>query len=165
CLLAAVAFAAEPKKNAMRTRTAEESADRAQKKAATQPAPESPEALLNQNYPPAFADAEKAIERYKVAPGLKLSVFAAEPQLANPVALSIDDKGRFWVCETFRFDGGGPGNGVYDIRHMYDRLDDDLSSKTVEQRQATLDKWNHGDNSSLTVWPDRLRLIEDRDGD
>src|SRR5262249_53579035 len=50
-------------------------------------------------------------------------------------------------------------------RHMYDRLDDDLSSRTVEQRQATLDKWNHGDNSKLAVWPDRLRLIEDRDGD
>ena len=77
----ALALAAEPKKDAMRTRTAAESAERSEKKMATQPSPESPEALLNQDYPVAFADAEKAIEKYKVAGGLKLSVFAAEPLL------------------------------------------------------------------------------------
>src|SRR5437868_9081218 len=94
-----------------------------------------------------------------------MTVFAAEPQLQNPVAMWIDERGKFWVCETWRFDGGGPGKGVYDVRQMYDRINDDLSSKTVEQRQANLDKWNHGDNHELTEWPDRLRLIEDRDGD
>src|SRR5688572_32474462 len=93
--------------------------------------PTTQRAILNQDYPPAFAEAEKAIDRYKVASGLKMSVFAAEPQLANPVALHIDEKNRFWVVETFRFDGGGEGWGVYDIRHFYDKLDDDLASKTV----------------------------------
>lgn len=123
------------------------------------------QALLQPEYPVAFAEAEKAIDRYKVASGLKMTVFAAEPQLQNPVALHVDDRNRVWVVETWRFDGGGPGHGVYDIRHMYSRLEDDLSSKTVQQRQQWLDKWNNGDNSSLTIWPDRLRLIEDRDGD
>ena len=115
--------------------------------------------------PPAFADATKAMEQYKIPDGLKMSVFAAEPQLQNPVALSIDNEGKFWVCETFRFDGGGAGMGVYDIRQMYDRLDTDLASKTVEQRMEALNKWNKGDQTALTQWPDRLKLIEDRNGD
>ena len=48
--------------------------------------------------------AEKAIDRYIVASGLKMAVFAAEPQLANPVALWIDERGRAWVVETLASD-------------------------------------------------------------
>src|SRR5689334_18273084 len=59
--------------------------------------PAATQALLEPTYDVAWAEAEKAIEQYKVASGLKLTVFAAEPQLANPVALSIDDKGKLWV--------------------------------------------------------------------
>src|SRR5439155_25773069 len=143
------AGAAEATKG-MHTHTTEESTEISQKKAATKPMPATTQALLHPDYPPDFAAAEKAIDNYKVAAGLKMTVFAAEPQLQNPVALWIDEHGKFWVCETWRFDGGGPGNGVYDIRHMYDRLDDDLSSKTVETRMERLNKWNHGDNHELT---------------
>lgn len=168
----------------MRTRTAEESAERVLAKkpaAASKPAPATAavaaapatpaappapttQSILNPTTAPAFADAAKAGEQYKVAEGLKISVFAAEPQLMNPVALSVDDQNNCWVVETFRFNGGGEGTGVYDIRHMYDRLDDDLASKTVEQRMATLNKWNKNDNHTLAEWPDRLKRIEDRDG-
>ncbi|MGB7158131.1 MAG: PVC-type heme-binding CxxCH protein, partial [Tepidisphaeraceae bacterium] len=115
---------------------------------------------------PAFQAATKALARFKLAPGLSAEIFAAEPQLANPVAMCTDEKGRFWVVETFRFEGGTtPGHGVYDIRHRYHLLDDDLASKTVEQRLEITKKWNEGDLSSLMEWPDRLRLIEDTDGD
>jgi quinoprotein glucose dehydrogenase len=170
--LGAFAFGAEPagqsKPKSERTQSERyaEKTEKAEAERAKAAADEAArQAVLEPTYPVAFADATKAIDQYKAAPGLKIEVFAAEPQLANPVAFTIDHKGRFWVCETWRFDGGGPGNGVYDIRNMYTRLDDDLASKTVEQRQANLDKWNHGDNSGLAVWPDRLRLIEDRNGD
>ena len=122
-------------------------------------------AILNPTYPPDFAEAERAIKRFKPASGLKMSVFAAEPQLQNPVSMWVDDKNRFWVCETFRFDGGGEGDGVYDIRHRYHLLDDDLASKTVEQRLDVIKKWNDGDLAKLTVYPDRLKLIEDKDND
>ncbi len=164
----------------MRTRTAEESAEKkmmAQKAAATKaaaaapaaaPAPPPPpttQQVLHPDMPPAFDDATKAMAQYKIPDGLKMSVFAAEPQLQNPVQFSIDDQGKFWVCETFRFDGGGAGMGVYDIRQMYDRLDTDLASKTVEQRMEALNKWNKGDQTALMQWPDRLKLIVDRDGD
>src|SRR5687767_8381166 len=119
-------------------------------------------AMLNPTYPPDFAEAERAIKRFKPANGLKMTVFAAEPQLQNPVAMYVDEKNRFWVVETFRFDAGSKGNGVYDIRHRYHQLDDDLASKTVEQRLEVIKKWNDGDLSGLSEYPDRLKLIEDK---
>jgi quinoprotein glucose dehydrogenase len=146
---------------------------------AVPPVPDSPEpttkaakaqatsqpAILNPTYPPDFPEAERSIKRFKPASGMKITVFAAEPQLQNPVSLHIDDQNRFWVCETFRFDGGGEGDGVYDIRHRYHLLDDDLASKTVEQRLGVINKWNDNDLSKLTVYPDRLKLIEDKNND
>jgi quinoprotein glucose dehydrogenase len=125
-------------------------------------APTTQEVLNPPKQDPAFAEATKMMEQYKVAPGLKMSIWAAEPQLANPVCIYPDDKGRIWAVETFRFNGGGAGEGVYDIRHIYDRLDDDLACKTVEDRLATIKKWNHDDLTSLSTWPDRIRLLEDK---
>ena len=155
-----------PASAGMRTHTAEETAEKkmmGQKTAATQaaaavpaaaapatPPPPTTQQVLHPDIPPAFEDATKAMAQYKIPDGLKMSVFAAEPQLQNPVQFSIDNKGKFWVCETFRFDGGGQGMGVYDIRQMYDRLDTDLASKTVEQRMAALNLWNKGDQTAYT---------------
>ncbi len=113
---------------------------------------------------PNWEQADKDATALKPAPGLKLSVFAAEPQFVSPVAIDVDYKGRLWVCETFRFRSGENG-GVYDIRNIYDRLEDDLSCQSVEDRLAMVKRWEHGDLSPLTKYPDRLSVLEDRDGD
>ena len=42
---------------------------------------------------------ENALVGMEVADGLNLSLFAAEPMLANPTNMAIDAKGRIWVCE------------------------------------------------------------------
>src|SRR2546423_646405 len=47
-------------------------------------------------------EGERAMKRFEVAPGFKVELFAAEPYLANPVAFHVDEKGRFYVVETFR---------------------------------------------------------------
>src|SRR6185295_73612 len=92
-LTLALGFAplAHAAKVGMRTRTAEESAERAlAKKPATAPAsapvaaapaapvtppPPTTQSLLNPTYAPAFDAAVKAAEQYKVPEGLKISVF------------------------------------------------------------------------------------------
>src|SRR5438477_12885924 len=56
-------------------------------------------------------EGETAIKRFRVPGGFKVDLFAAEPLLANPVAFCIDEKGRFYVAETFRH-----SEGVLDIR-------------------------------------------------
>jgi quinoprotein glucose dehydrogenase len=130
---------------------------------AAQSAP-GPDVVLPDTGTPNWEQADKDATAIKPASGLKLTVFAAEPQLVSPVAIDIDYKGRLWVCETFRFRSGENG-GVYDIRNIYDRLEDDLSCQSVADRLAMVKRWEHGDLSSLTRYPDRLSVIEDRDHD
>ena len=48
-----------------------------------------------------FLDGEEAIEKMTVAKGLKVNLFASEkefPELAKPVQMAFDTKGRLWVA-------------------------------------------------------------------
>src|SRR6185369_17195968 len=104
-------------------------------------------------------DAELAIKRFQVAPGLKVDLWAAEPLLANPVAFNFDEQGRAYVCETFRLHAG-----VDDIRGIMDWLDEELAARTVDDRLAEM-KRHLGDRMSNYVQhSERVRLLEDRAG-
>ncbi len=109
----------------------------------------------------ATEEPQKAIKSIRSLPGFKVDLFAAEPMLANPVAFHIDEKGKFYVVETFRLHAG-----VTDARnHMY-WLDDDLKSQTIADRLAMYKKHlSAKDYASYGKDHDRIRLIEDRDGD
>jgi len=43
---------------------------------------------------------EETLARLKVADGLEVTLFAAEPDLWNPTTIDIDAQGRVWVCEA-----------------------------------------------------------------
>ncbi len=109
---------------------------------------------------PASDEGERAIKRFRVPKGFKVELFAAEPLLANPVCFSIDEKGRFYVAETFRLH-----DGVTDIRGHMNWLDDDLACKSVEDRVAMLKKFEGKNISNYARQTDRVRLLEDTDGD
>ncbi len=55
----------------------------------------------------ASEEAKRAIRSFRVPKGLEVELFAAEPLLANPVAFCVDEKGVFYVAETFRLQRGG----------------------------------------------------------
>ena len=98
----------------------------------------------------------------KVPEGLKIKLWAAEPMLANPVAISVDEHGKIYVAETYRI---GPWRGSDDRSHM-GWLDDDLAATTVADRLALLNK-HLKHNCSRGYTPrnmDRIRLLEDRSG-
>jgi quinoprotein glucose dehydrogenase len=108
---------------------------------------------------PASNEGELAIKRIKPAPGLKVDLWAAEPLLANPVAFSFDEKGRAYVCETFRL-----GAGVDDIRGIMSWLDEELASRTVDERLGEM-KRHLGDRfATYTNQSERIQLLEDRAG-
>src|SRR5678816_3804276 len=52
---------------------------------------------------PASDDAKLALKRFSLPAGFKASLWAAEPMLANPVAIDFDEKGRLFVSETYRY--------------------------------------------------------------
>src|SRR5579859_7161098 len=99
--------------------------------------------------------AVKAITGFRVPVGMKASLFAAEPLLANPVAFCFDEKGRCYVAETFRLH-----HGVTDDRGHMDWLDDDLASRTVADRVALYKKHLKDKFSTYETEHDRIRLIE-----
>src|SRR5215470_16828216 len=46
---------------------------------------------------------EESVKRLKVLPGWEVRVFAAEPDVINPVAFTVDERGRLWVVECFEY--------------------------------------------------------------
>ena len=108
---------------------------------------------------PASDEGELAIKRIKPAAGLKVDLWAAEPMLANPVAFCFDEKGRAYVCETFRL-----GAGVDDIRGIMDWLNEELASRSPDERMAEM-KRHLGDRfATYSDNSERISLLEDRSG-
>ncbi len=46
---------------------------------------------------------EESVKRFQLPPGWEITVFAAEPDIINPVAFTIDERGRLWVVECFEY--------------------------------------------------------------
>ncbi|WP_038158786.1 PVC-type heme-binding CxxCH protein [Verrucomicrobium sp. BvORR106] len=53
-----------------------------------------------------------SMERTQVPAGLHLELFAAEPNIAKPIALAWDERGRCWVAETGDYPHDVAPNGV-----------------------------------------------------
>jgi quinoprotein glucose dehydrogenase len=110
---------------------------------------------------PASDEGKRALKRIRVAPGLRADLWAAEPLLANPVALWVDDRGRCYVAETFRLH-----HGVTDNRGHMNWLNDDLASRTVADRVAMYKRFlSKQQFASYETEHDRVRLVQDTDGD
>jgi putative membrane-bound dehydrogenase-like protein len=50
-----------------------------------------------------YLSPDETVKRFKVAPEFEVKLFAGEPQLVNPIAFTIDEKGRIWVVECFEY--------------------------------------------------------------
>jgi putative membrane-bound dehydrogenase-like protein len=47
--------------------------------------------------------AGEAAAKFQVPPGFKVTVFASEPDVQNPIAMSWDGRGRLWVAENYTY--------------------------------------------------------------
>lgn len=110
---------------------------------------------------PASDEAQLAIQRFSLPPGLEAKLWAAEPMLANPVAIDFDEKGRLFVAETHRY-----GTSVLDIRGYMGMLELDLAARTIEDRAEVIRKvFGEEGAKQLAIESEVVRLVEDRDGD
>ncbi|QEL13985.1 PVC-type heme-binding CxxCH protein [Limnoglobus roseus] len=46
---------------------------------------------------------EETVAKFKVAPEFEVKLFAGEPLMTNPIAFTIDEKGRIWIVESFEY--------------------------------------------------------------
>ncbi|MBI2926662.1 MAG: hypothetical protein HYY24_13280 [Verrucomicrobia bacterium] len=63
-------------------------------------APDAPPADL---VPFAGLSAHEACEKATLPPGFKMHVFAAEPDVRQPISFCLDDRGRVWVAEGISY--------------------------------------------------------------
>lgn len=45
----------------------------------------------------------ETVKRMKVPAGFSVKLFAAEPLMTNPIAMTIDEKGRVWIIESYEY--------------------------------------------------------------
>ena len=109
---------------------------------------------------PASDEGAEALARFELPEGFEVSLFAAEPDLANPVCFAIDGQGRFYVGETFRHYAG-----VTDIRSHMDWLNEDLACKTVADRVAMKRRHAEDFHEEYELASEQVRRIVDSDGD
>jgi quinoprotein glucose dehydrogenase len=109
---------------------------------------------------PASDEGQKALARMKLPPGLKATLWAAEPMLANPVAFNFDEHGRVFVSETFRY-----RTSVLDIRDYMWLLEDDLADRTQDDFMASIRR-NFGEVGvkELSKESEQIVLLEDTKG-
>jgi putative membrane-bound dehydrogenase-like protein len=77
--------------------------------------------------------AKEAPKRMTVPEGFNVTLFAGEPDVVQPIAITFDDRGRLWVVECLSYprwtkDGSGQdrvtcyedtdGDGQYDVKHV-----------------------------------------------
>lgn len=120
-----------------------------------------PERPLPAEMQPESADGQEAIAKFKVPEGTTVELVAAEPMLANPVAIEVDALGRIYVAETFRQET----EGVPDNRTFPEWLSDDLKLQTVEERAAMMLEHHPEFATEWTDHDDRIRVLSDEDGD
>lgn len=103
----------------------------------------------------------ESISVMRVRDGWHVQLFAAEPDVANMVAMDVDPQGRVYVCETFRQERGVTDNRAHDETWLLA----DLAAETVQDR-IDYHKRLLGDAAvTYAQHDDRIRRLVDTDGD
>ncbi|MEP6669160.1 MAG: PVC-type heme-binding CxxCH protein [Chthoniobacter sp.] len=111
---------------------------------------------------PASEEGQNAIKSFNFDAGLKCDLWAAEPLLANPVCFTEDEKGHWYIGETFRQE-----KGIEDDRGHAEWRDEDIAAKSLEDRLAYMHK--HVPDTAqfaekFAKYEDRIRRLEDTTG-
>ncbi len=135
--------------------------------AAVEPAPaprpaDLPEPVTEPALPDGTDAARKQIPTFRAPASVKVELFAAEPMLASPVAIGLDERNRVFVAEEYRFNQGTEEN-----RSRGFLLDDDLQVNTLGDRLAMFKKHAKqfdGGMKWFSKHADQIRLLEDTKG-
>lgn len=113
--------------------------------------------------------AEEAAAKWKVPDGFKVSAWAAEPDVQNPIACAWDPRGRLWVAENYTY----ADHPLRFDEKLRDRvlIFDGTSGGRFTKRTVFTDDVQHLTSVEVGlggVWlmaPPRLLFVPDRNGD
>ena len=114
--------------------------------------------------------AAEAVKLIKLPPGFKATVFAAEPDVQNPIACAWDSRGRLWIAENYTY---AEGRTNFD-KKLRDRIlifEDSDNDGHFDKRTVFADNLEKltsielGYGGVYATAPPYLLFIPDRDGD
>ncbi len=132
--------------------------------ALTDEAPAKTEGTANPQPLPALEEEKAILANIKAPEGMVTKLFAREPDVQDPTAITFDDQNRLYIAETHRFE-----RGIEDNRRNPWVADDYKLTSTAE-RLEMLKKYaeKFPDKKPMeyfTKYSEKIRVIEDRDGD
>jgi putative membrane-bound dehydrogenase-like protein len=68
---------------------------------------------------------EDAARAMSVPPGFKVTLFAGEPDVVQPIAMAIDDRGRLWIAEAYSYPRRLPQAQAHDRILIFEDTDGD----------------------------------------
>lgn len=74
-------------------------------------------------------DPQTAAKMMTVPEGFTVEVVASEPDIVNPVAMAIDEQGRFWITESLEYPRREPGPGRDRVKILEDTDGDGKADK------------------------------------
>jgi putative membrane-bound dehydrogenase-like protein len=112
---------------------------------------------------------DEAQRRFTLPAGFEIRLFAAEPEVVNPVAMTWDERGRLWVLELYEYPlGAKEGEPPRDRIKILEDLDADGRADTVKVFADGLNLATGlalGDGGAYVGQAPHLLFLRDTDGD
>ncbi len=132
--------------------------------ALTDEAPVKTEGTANPQALPALEEEKAILSTIKAPEGMVTKLFAREPDVQDPTAITFDDQNRLYIAETHRFE-----RGIEDNRRNPWVADDYKLTSTAERLEMLkkyADKFpDKKPMEYFTKYSEKIRVIEDKDGD
>lgn len=119
-------------------------------------------------YPHAGLLAEEAVRVMKLPEGFNAIAFAAEPDVKQPIAMALDDRGRLWIAEAYEYPVRAPEGQGRDRILIFEDSDNDGKFDKRKQFASGLNLVSGMEVGFGGVWVGAspyLMFIPDRDGD
>lgn len=75
--------------------------------------------------------AAEAVKKMTVPQGFSVEIVAEEPAVVNPVAMAIDERGRFWITESLEYPRREPGPGRDRVKVLEDTTGDGKADRVT----------------------------------
>ena len=98
-----------------------------------------PDVINTENPDAKLTSPEEALRGMKVPDGFKVTLFAAEPDVHQPIALATDDRGRLWVAENYTY-AERPANFDERMRDRIVILEDTDDDGSFDKRTVFWDR-------------------------
>lgn len=116
-----------------------------------------------------FLKPAEAVKKMAIPDGFEVSIFAAAPDIAEPIAFCFDDRGRMWVAENLNYQTRRQHTG--DKVSRIQILEDTDSDGVFDRKKTFTDKLTFtsglacGFGGVFVGSPPNLTFIPDADGD